>query len=77
MILLPLLNLGEALQSIFAPHDPELREQLQSKGVKIDYAPVEEDSLWKALIVNSLPLIFFLFYFSSLCARFNLAAAKL
>ena len=53
---------GEAFK-IFAPHDPELREELQSKGVKIDYAPVEEDSIWKALIVNSLPLILLLVLF--------------
>ena len=53
---------GEAFK-IFAPHDPELRAQLQSKGVKIDYAPVEEDSIWKALIVNSLPLILLLVLF--------------
>ena len=40
-----------------------MRAQLQSKGVKIDYAPVEEDSIWKALIVNSLPLILLLVLF--------------
>ena len=45
--------------------DSDLRQQLISKGVRVSYEPVAENSFWKGLLINSLPLLLLLFLFSS------------
>jgi cell division protease FtsH len=50
----------------FGPADAELRKELQTAGIKVNYEPAEESSIWKTLLINSLPLlllvVLFLFF---------------
>jgi len=47
----------------FGPADADLRKELQASGVSVNYEPAEETSWWKALLVNSLPMLLLLFLF--------------
>ncbi len=49
-----------------APYDPDLQRILDKNDVAVVAAPAETGSLWKALLINSLPFVIFiavLFYF--------------
>ena len=47
----------------FGPADADLRKDLQSSGISVNYEPAEEASWWKALLINSLPMLLLLFLF--------------
>jgi cell division protease FtsH len=47
----------------FGPSDAELRKELQGSGISVNYEPAEESSWWKALLINSLPMLLLLFLF--------------
>ena len=46
----------------FGPADADLRKELQGSGISVNYEPAEETSWWKALLVNSLPMLLLLFF---------------
>lgn len=56
--------------------DPELREQLIAKGVRVSYEPAEEESVWKALLLNSLPLLLLLFLFFFFMRQLQVGGGK-
>ena len=47
----------------FGPADADLRKELQASGISVNYEPAEEASWWKALLINSLPMLLLLFLF--------------
>ena len=47
----------------FGPVDADLRKELQAAGVSVNYEAAEEASWWKALLINSLPMLLLLFLF--------------
>lgn len=47
----------------FGPADADLRKELQSAGILVNYEPPEEISWWKTILVNSLPMLLLLFLF--------------
>lgn len=47
----------------FGPTDADLRKDLQAAGVSVNYEPAEETSWWKAILINSLPMLLLLFIF--------------
>ena len=53
------------IKTIGPATDLNLRKELETKGVKVNYEAPEEQSWWKALLIQSLPIIFFvaLFFF--------------
>ncbi|MEY4631863.1 MAG: hypothetical protein RIQ81_1983 [Pseudomonadota bacterium] len=44
----------------YGPNDSDLRKQLQDKGIKVNFEPPEEASLWKTLLINMLPMLLLL-----------------
>ena len=59
----------------FGPNDAELRKQLQEKGILVNYEPVEE-SVWKALLINLLPMILLLFLFFFFIRQLQVGGGK-
>jgi cell division protease FtsH len=57
-------------------HDSELRKALQEKNVKISYQPPEEPSLWKSLLVNSIPMILLLVLFFFFMRQLQIGGGK-
>lgn len=57
------VRLDKSTFRTFGPADAELRKELQASGVRVNYEPAEEASWWKALLVNSLPMLLLLFLF--------------
>ncbi len=47
----------------FGPADAELRKELQTAAIPVNYEPPEEASLWKTILINSLPMLLLLFLF--------------
>lgn len=47
----------------FGPADADLRKELQTAGISVNYEPPEEISWWKTILVNSLPMLLLLFLF--------------
>ncbi len=60
----------------FGPNDPEMRKELQSKGVHVNYEPVEETSWWKALLINSLPMLLLLLLFVFFMRQIQIGGGK-
>ncbi len=58
------------------PSDAEVRKQLEAKGVKISYEPPEEQTWWKALLINSLPLVIILFLFIFFMRQLQVGGGK-
>ncbi len=60
----------------FGPNDADMRKDLMSKGVKINYEAPEEMSWWKTLLINSLPLIIILFLFVFFMRQLQIGGGK-
>ncbi len=56
--------------------DSELRTQLLAKGVELDFQPDEEGSLWKSILVNSIPMLLILFLFFFLMRQLQIGGGK-
>ena len=41
----------------YGPNDSDLRKELQSLGIQVNYDPPDEMSWWKTLLINSLPML--------------------
>ena len=60
----------------YGPSDSDLRKKLLSAGAEVEYQPPEEPSLWKTLLVNSLPMILLLFVFIFLMRQLQVGGGK-
>ena len=56
--------------------DAELRQELLQKGVDVSYQPEEESSLWKSMLVNSIPMLLILFLFFILMRQLQVGGGK-
>jgi cell division protease FtsH len=45
----------------FGPSDADLRKDLQSAGIAVNYEPPEEASMWKSILIQALPMLFLVF----------------
>lgn len=45
----------------YGPLDAELRKELQASGIKVNFEPPEEASLWKSLLIQALPMLLIVF----------------
>ena len=60
----------------YGPNDAEMRQNLEAKGIRINFDPPEEMSIWKTLLINSLPLIIILFLFVFLMRQLQVGGGK-
>lgn len=56
--------------------DADLRNKLEAKNITIEYEPEEESSLWKTLLVNSLPMLLLLFLFIFFMRQLQIGGGK-
>ena len=61
---------------VIGPNDGDLRKVLAEKGVKFQFEKAEEGSLWKTLLVNSLPMILLLFLFFFFMRQLQIGGGK-
>ncbi len=61
---------------VYGPHDADLRKDLLQKNVTVNYEPPEEGSLWKTLLVNSLPMLLLLFLFFFFMRQIQIGGGK-
>ena len=47
----------------FGPSDSDLRKELQSLGISVNYEPAEEAPWWKTILLSSLPMLLLLVLF--------------
>ncbi|MEZ4742793.1 MAG: ATP-dependent zinc metalloprotease FtsH [Bdellovibrionota bacterium] len=57
-------------------YDADLRKRFESKGIKVTYNPPEEPSLWKSLLINSLPMIILLVLFFFFMRQLQIGGGK-
>jgi cell division protease FtsH len=60
----------------YGPSDAELRKQLLDKGVEVEYQPPEEASLWKTILVNSIPMLLLLVLFIFFMRQLQIGGGK-
>jgi cell division protease FtsH len=60
----------------YGPSDPELRKKLIDKGVEVEFQPPEEASLWKSILVNSIPMLLLLFLFIFFMRQLQIGGGK-
>ncbi|MGE0171229.1 MAG: ATP-dependent zinc metalloprotease FtsH [Oligoflexales bacterium] len=61
---------------VYGPHDADLRKELISNKVEVNYEPPEESGFWKTLLVNSLPMILLLFLFFFFMRQLQIGGGK-
>lgn len=62
--------------TVYGPQDAELRKELMGKGIVVNYEPPEETSMWKGLLINSLPMILLLFLFFFFMRQIQVGGGK-
>jgi cell division protease FtsH len=60
----------------FGPADSDLRKDLQASGISVNYEPTEESSWWKALLINSIPMLLLLLLFIFLMRQVQAGGGK-
>ncbi len=60
----------------FGPADADLRKDLQAAGISVNYEPAEESSWWKALLINSVPMLLVLMLFIMLFRQVQAGGGK-
>jgi cell division protease FtsH len=60
----------------YGPNDAEMRQALEAKGVRVNFEPPEEISMWKTLLINSLPLVIILFLFIFFMRQLQIGGGK-
>lgn len=56
--------------------DAELRKQLTEQGIIVNYEPPEEMSLWKTVLINSVPMLILLFIFFFFMRQLQIGGGK-
>lgn len=60
----------------YGPNDADIRNKLLEAQVKINFKPPQEDSWWKSLLINLLPMIFLLLIFFFLIRQLQIGGGK-
>ncbi len=60
----------------YGPNDADLRKDLTARGIQVNFEPPEEMSLWKTLLVNSLPMLVLLFLFFFFMRQLQIGGGK-
>jgi len=60
----------------YGPNDSDLRKQLTEKGVLVNFEPPEEMSIWKTLLINSIPMLLLLFFFFFIMRQIQVGGGK-
>ena len=67
---------GEAFHTIGPFADLNLRQELEEAGVRVNYAPLEQDHYWQSLLIEALPLIFLIAFFLFLMRQIQIGGGK-
>ncbi|SMF69908.1 ATP-dependent zinc metalloprotease FtsH [Pseudobacteriovorax antillogorgiicola] len=68
-------KLGDTF-SVTVPQETIKPEELVAKGISVSYKKAEEESVWKALLLNSLPLLLLLFLFFFFMRQLQIGGGK-
>lgn len=61
---------------VYGPHDADLRKEMLSRNIQVNYERPEEGSMWKSLLVNSLPMLLLLFLFFFFMRQLQVGGGK-
>ncbi len=61
----------------YVQYDAELRKSLETSGVKVNFKPPEESSLWKSILIQSiLPMLLIIFIFFFIMRQLQVGGGK-
>lgn len=67
---------GETFHTTGPLADLNLREELETTGVRVNYAPLQQDRYWQALLIEALPLLFLIGFFLFLMRQIQIGGGK-
>lgn len=67
---------GDAFNTVGPFADLNLRQQLEEAGVRVNYAPLEQDRYWQSLLIEALPLLFLIGFFLFLMRQIQIGGGK-
>ena len=69
-------RLEGATVKTYGPNDAEMREALAAKGIKMNFEPPEEMSVWKTILIQALPLLLILVLFIFFMRQLQIGGGK-